>query len=92
MSDEQMIEADFFLHVEPRFSRGKLKAIHASRITQTLQRGVEAGTVALRVTVALPRAVFDPYVPDVRIEVSPDLVGAHVEAGSIPVLDAEVDA
>lgn len=86
MSD-QKIETSFFLHVEPRFNRGKLKTIHASRITQTLQRGVEAGTVALRVTVALPRAVFDPYVPDVRIEVSPDLVESYVEAGAIPVLD-----
>lgn len=86
---DETVTAEFFLHVVPVVKKGRLTGIKADRITQTLQGGVDAGAQVVKMNVSLPRAVFDPYVPEVTVDITPDLVEAHTVAGSIPVLDEE---
>lgn len=76
------IDATAYLTLEGTRSRYGDKSIRAAkvvRVTQGRPAQVTADQVAIRVTVRLPIAAFDPLRPEALIVVSEDLIQRPVE-------------
>ncbi len=78
------VDSTFYIQLTPEFyAGGEIRAVKASRMTLKRPWQPRGGAVVVKLTLRLPKRVFQPFAPDVVVAVPADLaapvVGVTVE-------------